>query len=201
LYAGQATFRADSGQTVLDLEHPHNEVADTGLKATVYFQSVLPAITFNYSPYDGAASYRVRVYRAEDLKTPVVDQNSNEARLVVSGGKLGEGTYVWYAAPLDAAGAEMAGGQMNKLDIVYDNSMTTLAISRPKPGDHIDGSTVRAEGVAPLGAKLFVNGQPASLDAKGRFGLDVPRSTSLVFRVLDGTGRETYWVRVLKNGK
>ena len=95
----------------------------------------------------------------------------------------------------------MAGGQMNKLDIIYDNSMTTLAILRPKPGERAAGSTVRAEGVAPLGAKLFVNGQPAPLDAKGRFGLDVPHSASLVFRVLDGAGRESYWVRVLKNGK
>ena len=53
--------------------------------------------------------------------------------------------------------------------------------------------------MAPLGARLFVNGTPAPLDDKGRFALkvgDAPRV--LVFRLLGGDGTESYWIRHLR---
>jgi hypothetical protein len=86
---------------------------------------------------------------------------------------------------------------MNKLELVYDNSRTTLAIARPKPGEALPASGT-VEGVAPLGAKLFVNGKPAALDAKGRFSLAVGRAEALVFRVVADNGAESYWVRKVR---
>lgn len=196
-FRGQARFDRDQGRSALDLENPHSEVAETGLKAVVYFQSSPPALTFSFPPVDGAHGYRLRVYPALDLKTPRVDQTMKEPRCPVEAGRLAEGEYVWYASALDAGGGEMTGGRMNKLELVYDNSFTNLAIARPKPGEAVTGPEVEVRGVAPLGSRLFVNGKPASVDDKGRFNLRVARADAVVFRVVLENGTESYWVRYL----
>jgi hypothetical protein len=196
---GHARFLKEAGRGA-DLSHPRSEVAETGLKATVYFQSALPAVTFTFAATEGAKHYRLRVYRADDLAAPVVEQTSDEARCTVKAGELAEGVYVWHASPLDAGGAELSGGRMNHLEISYDNSVTKLAIERPRPGEPA-ADEVAVQGVAPLGSKLFVNGLPASLDTKGRFATAVPRAETVVFRLISGDGTESYWVRTLGKGR
>ena len=56
------------------------------------------------------------------------------------------------------------------------------------------------EGVVPLGSRLFVNGQPVALDAKGRFSQRLPPVGMLVFRLVSDQG-EAYWVRTLRNDR
>jgi ferric-dicitrate binding protein FerR (iron transport regulator) len=195
---GHARFDQDPNESADDVEHPHAEVTETGLKAVVYFQSVLPEITFVYTARDGAAQYRLRVYKADDLKTPLWQKEEKETRSTVPAGKLGEGTYLWYAAALSPEGAELSGGRMNKLDMIYDNSRRSLAIARPKKGEKV-GKTVDASGVAPIGSKLSLNGKPASLDGKGRFKVAVPATPFLVFRLVTDDGGESFWVRQVRS--
>jgi hypothetical protein len=180
------------------MEHPRAEVAETGLKAVVYFQSVLPEITFVYPAKEGAAQYRLRVYKADDLKNPVWQREEKEVRSTIPAGKLGEGTYLWYAAGLSPQGTELAGGRMNKLEMIYDNSRRSLAIARPRQGERV-GKVVEASGVAPIGSKLTLNGRAASLDGKGRFKVSVPSSPFLVFRLMTDDGGESYWVRQVRS--
>lgn len=195
LARGHARFDRDSARAELD--NPTAEVAETGLKASVFFQSAPPAITFSFAPREGAKSYRVRVYRASDLTNPVAEKVVDEARCAFDAGRLPEGDYLWHAAPVDANGTELAGGRMNKLEIVYDNSHTTLAIARPRVGESPSGAVTPVRGVAPLGSKLYVNGKPATLDPKGRFSLDVRRADAVVFRLVAENGAESWWVRSL----
>jgi len=54
---------------------------------------------------------------------------------VVLDGALAEGRYLWSVTPLDARGAGLKGGKMNKLEIVYDNAVPNLTIKSPKNGD------------------------------------------------------------------
>ncbi|MBL9038756.1 MAG: hypothetical protein JNG84_09600 [Archangium sp.] len=136
----------------------------------------------------------MRVYAAATLDTPVFERWVNEPRCVVEAGKLSEGAYVWHAVPIDGA-AGQAGGRMNKLELVYDNSLTTLAIERPRPGERAEGGKLPVRGVAPLGAQLFVNGTLVRVDDKGRFDTSIPATTTAVFRLLGTDGRERYWVR------
>jgi ferric-dicitrate binding protein FerR (iron transport regulator) len=193
LVRGHARFDRDTARSELD--NPHAEVAETGLKASVFFQSAPPAITFSFAPREGAKSYRVRVYRTGDLKNAVAEKIVSETRCAFEAGRLPEGDYLWYAAPVDANGTELAGGRMNKLEIVYDNSRTTLAIARPRVGEAPAGEITPVRGVAPLGSKLYVNGKPAALDAKGRFSLDVRRADAVVFRLVAENGAESWWIR------
>jgi hypothetical protein len=174
------------------------EVAETGLKATVYFQSSLPAVTLSYAAREGAQAYRVRVYRAGELATPLLEKVVAQTQCAFEAGRLSEGSYLWYASPLDGRGAELTGGRMNRLDLVYDNSRSTLDISRPREEARVGKAGVEVQGVAPLGTRLFVNGQPVALGPKGRFAQRVPAADTLIFRLVWGGGSEAYWVRSLR---
>jgi hypothetical protein len=196
--SGQARFEADRGRSVLDLERPHNLVSDAGPVTTVYFQSALPALTFAFAPRPGASRYRVRVFRAEDLERAVLDREVRDTRLPADASLFQEGRYVWQALALDAQGRALEGGRMNQLALVYDNALTALAIGRPRPGEPVSGEGVDTSGVAPLGSKLYINGRPAPLDDKGRFGLRVGTSPALVYRLVGRDGLERYWIRRVK---
>jgi hypothetical protein len=198
LSKGHARFDRDPDESEDDIEHPRAEVAETGLKAVVYFQSVLPELTFGYAEREGAAGYRLRVYKSDDLKTPLWQREEKGTTSTAPAGQIGEGQYLWYAAALNAQGAEIGGGRMNKLELVYDNSRRSLAIARPRQGEKV-GETVETRGVAPIGSKLTINGHAAQLDGKGRFKAEVPGSQFLVFRLLTDDGAESYWVRQVRS--
>jgi len=197
---GLARFFPDRGQTDIDLDNPHAEVAETGLKATVLFQTVAPAVTFAFAPKPDAHSYRVRVFRAGELKKPVAEKVVTEPRSSFAAGQIPEGEYLWNATPLSAAGSELSGGRMNRLELVYDNSRTSLAIARPRMNEVVSASSraLTVEGIAPVGSKLFVNGKAAPVGDKGRFTMEVPTDDTLVFRLVTAGGAEGYWVRQLR---
>lgn len=197
---GHARFTKDGGRSAIDLENPKADVAETGLKATVLFQTVLPSITFSFSKREGAASYRVRVFATDNLQKPVAEQVVTDPRATFEAGALREGEYLWNAAPLGPGGDELSGGRMNRLELTYDNSRTSLAIARPRLNEvaSASGRGIPVEGIAPVGSKLWVNGRPAPVDSKGRFVTEVPRAELLVFRLISETGAEGYWLRPIR---
>ena len=166
-------------------------VAETGLKATVYFQGAVPTLTFAFPLREGASSWRFRVYSIADLKTPLVDRRVNENRAIVESGALKEGSYVWSAVAMDKNGAEAPGGRMNKMDVVFDNSVTRLVLTSPREGERATTAT----GLAPLGSRLSLNGKSVTLDAAGRFSVPVGNASVLVFKLVSKEGAESQWVR------
>lgn len=192
---GRVRFGADNASRRA-AQAKTDTVAETGLKATIYFQRVVPTLTFTFTEVPGAAGYRLRIYQAGALKTALVDKQLKQPRAAVESGTLDEGSYLWSASPVDAAGNETAGSRLNKLDIVYDNLVTTLYIASPQNGERA-GRTVAASGVAPLGTALRINGRPVKLDAQGRFTATVPGSDTIVFH-LKSRGGDSFWVRRLR---
>lgn len=189
--AAPGSVRFDRDEHAGAVAAKSDTVAETGLKATVYFQGAVPSLTFTFPAQERAQGWRFRVYRAGALQTPVVDKRLTENRAVVESGALGEGSYVWSAVPLDRTGAEVSGGRMNKMDIVFDNSLTQLVLTAPKEGER----AATATGVAPLGARLSLNGKPVPLDAAGRFAVPTGGAAVLVFKLTARDGAERYWVR------
>lgn len=187
--ASSARFERDtSGGHV---SSKNDTVAETGLKATVYFQSAVPSLTFTFPANANASGWRFRLYAAGDLKTPVVERKVAENRAQVDSGTLKEGSYLWSATALDARGAELPGGRMNKMDVVFDNSVTRLVLSAPREGE----AATLAVGVAPLGSRLSLNGRAVPLDAQGRFSVPTQRAKVLLFRLVTRDGVESTWVR------
>lgn len=82
---------------------------------------------------------------------------------------------------------------MNKMDIVFDNSVTRLVLSSPRDGERASTAT----GVAPLGSRLSLNGKSIQLDAAGRFSVPLGGSPVLVFKLVSKEGSESQWVRRL----
>jgi hypothetical protein len=188
-----SSVRFDKDETASSVAPKSDTVAETGLKATVFFQSAVPSLTFTFPSREAPGGWRFRVYAAGDLKTALVDRKVNENRAVVESGVLHEGSYLWSAVALERSGAEAAGSRMNKMDVVFDNSVTRLVLSAPREGER--GST--AVGVAPLGSKLSLNGRAVGLDAGGRFSVPIGGASTLVFRLVNKDGAESLWVRRL----
>lgn len=197
---GSARFEADRGRSSLAAESPRAEVMETGLNARILFQSAAPELHFTFEPREGARSYQLRLYRAADVKTPILQRVTNKNQYTLEPGALREGRYLWYVAALGPGGDELAGGRMNKLELVYDNERRGLALSRPRPGERLGKGAVPVEGVVPPGSRLFLNGQAVALDGKGRFSLRLPPTDSLVFRLVSGQS-EAYWVRTLRSDR
>jgi ferric-dicitrate binding protein FerR (iron transport regulator) len=197
---GSARFDADRGRSSLATESPKAEVMETGLNARILFQSAAPALHFTFEPRERARTYQLRLYRVTDVKTPILQRVTNKNQYTLEPGALREGRYLWYVAALGPGGDELAGGRMNKLELVYDNERRGLALSRPRPGERLGKGEVPVEGVAPPGSRLFLNGQAVALDGKGRFSLRVPATDSLVFRLVSGQS-EAYWIRTLRSGR
>lgn len=187
----QARFERDESASAIAAKS--DTVAETGLKATVYFQGAVPTLTFTFPAKADAASWRFRVYSAANLKTALVDRKVTENRAVVESGALAEGSYLWSAVPTSSSGIEATGGRMNKMDIVFDNSVTRLVLTSPKDGER----AAKAVGVAPLGARLSLNGKAVPLDGGGRFSVPLPAGNVAVFKLTTREGAESYWVRRL----
>jgi hypothetical protein len=192
---GHARFSSDSA----DGEGGAREevVSETGLKATLYYQGALPSLTFTFAAQDEAARYRLKIYRAGELSKPLVQRDVGDTRCTVESGALGEGNFVWYAAALDGQGNEHGGGKMNKMEILFNNRLTSLSIERPARREAAS-SAAKAQGVAPLRSKLFVNGKPIATDANGRFSTGVGNVEWVVFHLVFADGAEGFWLRHLR---
>jgi len=178
--AGHARFLPDAA----DPDRPVTNVVSEGrLSTTIHFQGAQPKLTFVFAPSPDAARYQVKVSRGDRV---VLERTVSEPLCEVAPGTLGEGRYSWTALPLGEDGAPLGRRPVNKLELAYDNARSTLAITRMGEG--------AVEGVAPLGAKLFVNGTSIALDEKGRFATKV-NARVVVFRLLGSDGSESYWVR------
>jgi hypothetical protein len=196
--AGHARFLPDRRRSQ-PLRRPHNLVSEGAERTTIYFQDAPPAVTLAVAATPGASQHRIRIHREGAPQRPLFDRTVAGPRCPIEPGLLGEGRYQWSAQPLDTEGLPVGEPRLNRLELAYDNALDALAIRLPRPDQPLAGKTVDVAGVAPLGARLFVNGTPAPLDDKGRFAIkvgDAPRV--LVFRLLADDGTESYWIRHLR---
>lgn len=195
---GSARFAPE--RPARSLARVRNVVPEGPEKTTIFYQDKPPAVTFTYAEEASAAKYRVAVYRVGALGMPVVERTVADTRAALDAGALGEGSYLWSVTPLSASGAQLKGGRMNKLELVYDNSVPVLVVSSPRNGQRA-GKRVRATGVAPVDARLSINGRPVPLDGKHRFSTwaePVGAPPLLVFKMNRPGAPEVYTVRTLK---
>ncbi|MCY1075566.1 FecR domain-containing protein [Archangium lansingense] len=196
---GSASFGPERS-TKGELDRLRNRVPEGPEKTTIFFQDKPPAVTFTCEAEQGAASYKVAVYRSGALGQPVVERSSSTPQVPLQAGLLGEGNFLWSITPVSPDGRPLRGGRMNKLELVFDNSVPMLVISTPREGGRA-GSRVRVAGVAPVDTKLFVNGRPLALDSKHRFNTWVEpegQPPLVVFKLSRPGAPDAYTVRTLK---
>jgi hypothetical protein len=175
-----------------------NVVEDTGHDTTLYFQETLPAITLHWNSVTNAAKYRVRLFSERSLDKPIIEEMVKTSELPLAAGRLSEGKYAWNMQAFDADNNAVLTGAVNRLTIAYDNAVSGLQIRVPARGATTRGPTAWTRGEIALGQRLVINGVPAALDGKGRFGEKVPVSkgfSQIVYHVTGAGGRDQYWVR------
>ncbi len=195
---GRASFSPERAPK--NLARLTNEVREGPQKTTIFYQDKPPAVTFTYAPEAQAAKYRISVYRKGELGKPVAERTVAETKAPLEAGALGEGSFLWSVTPLSRAGKPLRGGRMNKLELVYDNSVPVLVVATPRNGQRA-GKRVRAVGVAPVGARVSVNGRALSLDGKNRFDTWVEPVGSpplLLFKMERPGAPDVFLVRTLK---
>lgn len=200
--SGSAVFAPEPAAR--ELSRVRNEVADGAEKTTIFYQDKPPAVTFTYRTEAGAAKYRVTVYSASALDKPVAERLSAEDRVPLEAGILSEGAYVWSVTPLSDKGVELRGGKMNKLELAYDNAVPMLVIREPQNGSLVTGAKVDVSGIAPVGARVWVNGRLVALDGKARFdttAIPFGRPPTVVFRLVLASGLEVLTIRTLRRGR
>jgi hypothetical protein len=175
-------------------------VADSGTAARLYYQSGAPAVTFAFTPHPRAVRYQLRVVKLGPKQKTILERTERAPRYTVTAGALRDGEYSWKATPIGAGGKPLGVSRDNHLTVTYDNAQVQLVIQRPRSWQRVEGPTVRVQGVAPLDSRLFVNGQEAPLDNKGRFNFPVDRASAVIFRLVGPSGNETVWVRGIKAG-
>jgi len=182
-----------------DLARLRNEVPEGKEKTTVYFQDKPPAITFTFAAETGADSYVVKVFDAAALDKPLVERTGTTNRVPLEAGILEEGNYLWSVTPLSATGAELRGGRLNKLEMVYDNTVASLIILSPRNGEK-KIPKVRTTGIAPVNSNLIINGRTVPLDEKHRFNVLLSPAgspPSLVYRLIRPSSPDVFTVRTL----
>jgi hypothetical protein len=76
----------------------------------------------------------------------------------------------------------------------YDNAVTQLVLKTPKNGEAV-GAQARVSGVAPVGARVLVNGKLAELDTQARFDTRTrPVAGRVIVRMVAGRS-ETWTIR------
>lgn len=184
-----------------DLSLLKNVVPEGPEKTTIYYQDKPPLVTFTWSPEEGAVRYRLEVFREGALASPVAERTVKETSVALPAGTLGEGRYLWSVTPLGPRDEALRGGRMNKLEMTYDNAVPELVIRSPQNGEAA-GAQVPVVGIAPVGARLFVNGRPVPLDDKARFSTTAAPLAGghVVFRLLNA-GAESYTVRTVRRSR
>lgn len=179
-----------------------NEVPAGPDKTVIYFQDKPPALTFTWKkPEKAVAEYVLKVYPAGSLTAPIQERRVATTQAQLPHGSLSEGAYQWDVTWLDEKGTAVGtAGKMNQLELHYDNAVRSLIIKSPHNGDPLT-PRVNVSGIAPLGVKVTVNGQPLTLDQKARFSGQVAPLPGgrVVFRFVH-EGAETVIVRWLGRG-
>ncbi len=194
---GSATF-GPLGPQGAALSLATNVVTDGRQTTTISYQDRPPLVAFRCTEHPQAVAYELKVYPLNQLATPIAQSKDRSPQLTVAEGVLGDGQYVWACTPLDVKGGALVGGRMNKLEMSYDNAVSGLVIRSPRLHELV-GDPVHFVGVAPLGAKLTINGAPVPLDAAARFSIDLPRPPGgvVVFRLV-GQSAERYTVLTVR---
>lgn len=195
-FRGNALFTPEV--SALDLSRAKNIVPDGPDTTTIYFQDKPPTVTFTWQAGEGVAKYSIKVYREGELTKPVAERTVTESQASLPESTLAEGKYLWSVTALDQAGREVKGGRLNKLHMVYDNAVPQLVIRSPRAGE-VGRGPVRVAGIAPVGARVVVNGRPMALDESARFDSEVAPLPGgrIIFRVFNA-GVETFTVRTVR---
>ncbi len=177
---------------------PRNTVHQKDGNTKVYYQNKLPKFTLSWDPIEGTSSYKVTIYREQNLDRPLYQTKTRVPSLKVPAGKLTEGRYLWYIAARGAQGALLKATKSRKLTIIYDNANPNLQIRHPRNNLTVTQSSLEVKGITFVGSSVSINGAQVELDRASRFShtISLKRGKNfIVFLVRDRRRGSSYYLR------
>ncbi len=167
---GSLRVVGDTGAAAVVRTPPKNVVETDGRRYAVTYQSRLPDLELGWSEAPDASTLHVQAATGPELTFLATGPHH------LTSGTLDDGRYtVWITA-----GARSS--PRTSLTLAFDNAAPTAQITAPPPrAAWTDPLTVR--GVTALGWSVAVEGQPAAVDASGRFRADVAIGTKRVIAI------------------
>lgn len=180
----------DAASSELPRSAPRVEVEADGRRYTVRYQNVLPVVRVRWSEARAAKSYVLTVRHGARERS----YRGSAPERELSSAELDEGSYTFWFS--DASGHKSAA---STLRIEFDNTARALSLSEPVEGSAA-ASTTTVSGVALLRSRVWANGVPLALDAKGRFRSQVPvgRERSVLVRAVHPAAGVHYYLRRLR---
>ncbi|MBN1962787.1 MAG: hypothetical protein JW841_17790 [Deltaproteobacteria bacterium] len=175
-----------------------NVVDDTGEKTVVYYQRTLPLITLRWKAKTNATKYRLKVFAAEDLDKPIINELIEVKVHSFQIGRLPENRYFWSVQAVTDDGKEIAAQRVNTLNITYDNAVAELVIRNPSQNAVVTSKKVTTNGEVRIGSRLWIDGRQTNLDKKGRFKETLALDKGLnqiIYRTRDSKGIERFYMR------
>jgi hypothetical protein len=183
------------------LVRPRNTISVRDGDTVVYYQNLIPDLTFRWSPIAGAASYRLKIFGERSLSTPLLVKSATSTSIRL-GPRLREGRYLWYVVAEDGSG-KLVGSTRSRasrrLVIDYDNATPDIQIQfPPRRGTTVAVPTIEVVGVTIRGSTVLVNGEPAALDRAWRFRHGValrPGDNEILVQVIDPRRVVSHYLR------
>lgn len=177
------------------------QVSEQYVKSNVVFQQEPPNLSFHWSADDRAdGGYRLIVAPQKNPTKVLLTRKTTETQLRLPADRLGEGAFSWRVERLLANGSVFYPGKSRRLVIRFDNDTPSVDIRQPLEGTTTSSTSVRVEGIAPPGTRIFANGKSVALSGSGRFSDTVTvsrRNPRVIFRTHRGT-YTAYYVRQLR---
>lgn len=206
VYKGQAEVTAlgrtirvneDSGVTVKQGEAPKEAVRLSPAPALtvpsdrsiIPFREMTPRVRLAWAGKPGEI-FHFQLAQDAAFKTMIVDKRLAEPEFVH--GNLRKGIYYWRVGRVED-GREGRSGETRQFEISQNLVPPSLQVTFPA-GPVLEERFVLS-GVSAPGAKVFVGGQPASIDASGAFSHEVPIRSGMnlvTVEAVDTAGNVTY---------
>jgi hypothetical protein len=190
--------RDTSYRSLKNYKRPKNTIHESYGNTTVFYQNRLPTFTFKWRAVDGASKYSLKVFREQNLGKPLVNVSTRTTSAQLKPGKIGEGTYLWYAAGRAADGSLVRALKSWKLLVRYDNATPDIQIVHPRNGLRVGAGSIEVKGIAIPGSQVFVNGAAATMDKAYRFSHSValrPGTNYIRFRVVVPRRGSSFYIR------
>jgi len=194
-FAAQGTLKGqrDSGRTELPKLEPANLIDADGRNYTIFYQHLLPQVTFRWRPAPEAQRFTLHLQNKSgqtqhfDTESPTYTMRS---------GQLAEGVFrFWFEATEPALGDSQA----TRIRVAFDNAAPSVTLRKPE-GSVKRGIPVEVSGVVIPGWHVSIGGRAIPLDPHSRFNAQVTPPTDenvLAIRIAHKERGVHYYLRRL----
>lgn len=151
---------------------PRNSLEINGRRYTLMYQNLKPILTARWPGAPRARRYQVHVTSPNGAKRTY---SSKRPSRTLPARALREGKNRIH---FTTKGKKSTRSQESVIDLVFDNAAPTASVSDPPASGFRPGTATTVAGIAVLGSKVSVGGQPIEVDAKSRFHAEIPTDSS-----------------------